>query len=108
MAGEIICFKAHCAIKRGERYCDQIAPRRVPAGRRLNDHSPSFLGQAKVAPDNVSPEVLGQARAGITKACRILKPWACSEANSELDGYPQPQRDDERLERMYRELNLDV
>jgi hypothetical protein len=53
-------------------------------------------------------QMRSQARAGITKARGILKPWACSEANSVFDGDPQPQLDDEWLERMYRELSLDV
>ncbi len=52
---------------------------------------------------------LDQARARIERARRI-GPWAASEARAaddEPEGDPQPDVDDERLERMYRELNRD-
>jgi hypothetical protein len=136
MTGEIIYLKAHCALKRGQLYRDQSVPRRAPAVRRLNDHSQSAHRRASLAPEAkdsrielqvariadllseledltrapeaISPEVLGQARAGIAKARRILKPWICGDSKADPDGDPQPQIDDERLERMYRELNPDV
>jgi len=58
------------------------------------------------------PAMVGQARAGIERARRILQP--CSEfartAGREIDieDDPQPDVDGEMLERMYRELNPDA
>jgi hypothetical protein len=48
---------------------------------------------------------LSHARASLDKARRIIRPWT---ALDDLDGDPQPDLDDERLERMYRDLNRDA
>lgn len=52
---------------------------------------------------HVPPTTLDQARAGLEKGRRIVRPSAA--AQTDLAGVPQPQLDDERIERMYRELN---
>ena len=61
-------------------------------------------------PRNVPPTTLDQARAGLEKARRIVRPWTAADRQQledDLEGDPQPELDDERLERMYRELNQD-
>ncbi len=54
-------------------------------------------------PRHVPAATLDQARAGLEKARRIVHPW--TGAATDLSGAPQPELDDERIERMYRELN---
>jgi len=55
--------------------------------------------------DDVPAATLNQARAGLENARRAIRPWM---AIDEIEGDPQPDVDDERLERMYRDLNRDA
>ena len=62
-------------------------------------------------PRSVPPTTLDQARAGLEKARRVVRPWTAADRQQledDLEGDPQPELDDERLERMYRELNQDA
>jgi len=55
-------------------------------------------------PRNVPPTTLDQARAGLEKARRIVRPWTAvdrQQQEDDLDGDPQPELDDERR-RYYR------
>jgi hypothetical protein len=52
------------------------------------------------------PATRDRARASVEKASRVAGPWAVGTVD--LEGTPQPVLDDERIERMYRELNLDL
>jgi hypothetical protein len=116
MIGELIQFEKHCGFKRGQLYRQQP----VPGGR-----APDIRGTSTVASrvaritrllteleelgrrsKNFPPTTLGQARADLQKARRIVRPWTAAE--NDLEGAPQPELDDERIERMYRELNKDV
>ena len=54
---------------------------------------------------DVPVATLRHARASLDKARRIIRPWTSLD---ELDGDPQPDVDDERVERMYRDLNRDA
>lgn len=120
MSGELIRLERHPDFKRGHLYRQQPVPRGPAAGAR----NPSVveLQVARIArllseledltrtSDDVPAATLGQARASIEKARRIIGPWAGSgsQLEEEVDGDPQPHLDDERLERMYRELNRDA
>jgi hypothetical protein len=68
------------------------------------------LEELTATSDDVPATTLGQARASIEKARRVIGPWAGSDACAldDPEGDPQPEVDDERLERMYRELNRDA
>ena len=120
MTGELIRFERHRDLKRGHLYRQQPVPR----GQALGARNPSVvelqvariarllteLEQLTATSDDVPAPTLGQARASIEKARRIIGPWAgskaCTQGEPEID--PQPQLDDERLERMYRELNREA
>jgi hypothetical protein len=54
---------------------------------------------------DVPAATLTHARASLDRARRIIRPWT---GRDELEGDPQPEVDDERLERMYRDLNRDA
>jgi hypothetical protein len=61
---------------------------------------------------NFPPATLDQARADLDKARRIVRPWTAANRRQleeeDVEGDPQPDLDDERLERMYRLLNQDA
>ena len=120
MTGELIRFERHRDLKRGHLYRQQPVPRGPAFGAR----NPSVveLQVARIArllteiegltstSGDVPAVTLGQARTGIERARRIIGPWASSRAcavDDESESDPQPELDDERLERMYRELNRD-
>jgi len=121
MTAELIRFERHRDLKRGHLYRQQPVPR----GPALGARNPSVvelqvariarllteLEQLTATSDDVPAPTLGQARASIEKARRIIGPWADSNACNPLgepESDPQPQLDDERLERMYRELNREA
>jgi hypothetical protein len=119
MSGELIRLERHPDFKRANLYRKQPVPRRPASGAR----NPSVveLQVARIArllseledltrtSEDVPAATLGQARSSIEKARRIIGPWAGSGSQvEEVDGDPQPDVDDERLERMYRELNRDA
>ena len=62
----------------------------------------SELEELTRLPKYVPPTVLDQARDGLERARRDVE---SSTAVADLGGAPQPELDDERIERMYRELN---
>ena len=69
------------------------------------------LEELTATSDDVPAPTLGQARASIEKARRIIGPWVGSNAckvDDDPEGDPQPELDDECLERMYRELNREA
>jgi len=121
MSGELIRLERHPDFKRGNLFRQQPVPR----GPAPDARTPSFvelqvariarllseLEEITRASEGVPAETLAQAsRASIEKARRIIGPWAGSgpRLEEEVDGDPQPELDDERLERMYRELNCDA
>jgi hypothetical protein len=116
MIGELVQFEKHRGFKRGQLYRQHP----VPDGR-----APDIRGTSTVAlrgaritrlvmeleelsrrSKTFPPATLDQARAGLRKTRRIVRPWTAPE--NDLEGAPQPELDDERIERMYRELNKDV
>jgi hypothetical protein len=62
--------------------------------------------------ENCPPATLAQARTSIEKARLILRPLAGAERKAQIaddsEGDPQPEIDDEKLERMYRVLSPDA
>lgn len=117
MTGEVIQL---VAFKRGQLYRQQAVPRgpapdagrtgivemRVARIARLLTE----LEELTRLPRNVPPTALDQARAGLEKARRIVRPWTAAgrrPLEDDPEGDPQPELDDEGIERMYRELNRD-
>jgi hypothetical protein len=115
MTAELIQFARLRDDRRGHLYRQQPVPR-VPSANRT---PPSvvelqvariarLLGELEELTEtsiDVPAATLTHARASLDKARRIIRPWT---ALDELDGDPQPDVDDERLERMYRDLNRDA
>ena len=116
MTAELIQFaRLRDDDRRGHLYRQQTVPR-VPSA---NTAPPSIveLQVARIArllgeleeltetSKDVPAATLTYARASLDKARRIIRPWT---ALDELDSDPQPDVDDERLERMYRDLNRDA
>ena len=62
--------------------------------------------------ENCPPATLAQARTSIEKARLILRPLAGAERKAQIaddsEGDPQPEIDDEKLERMYRVISPDA
>lgn len=119
MTGELIQFVRHRDFKRGQLYRQQPVPRGPAPGARST--SVVELQVARIArllteleeltriSENVPSTTLDQARAGVERARRVIRPWTVAERiDDEIEGDPQPELDDERLERMYRELNRDA
>jgi hypothetical protein len=116
MTGEVIQFLRHRDFKRGYRYRQQPVPRGTAPGIRSAGivefrvaritRLVSELEELTRLSMTVPPTTLDQARAGLEKARRVVRPWAAAE--DDLEGSPQPELDDERIERMYRELNQDA
>jgi hypothetical protein len=115
MTGELIQFERHRGLKRGRPRRQQPVPCEAAQGVRSTG-----IVELRVAritrllieleeltrlPKNVPPTTLDQARAGLEKARRIVRPWTTAY---DLEGAPQPELDDERIERMYRELSQDA
>lgn len=120
MTGEVIQFVNYRDFKRGQLYRQQAVPRGSAPGACTT--GAVELRVARIArllteledltrlPKTVPPATLDQARAGLEKARRIVRPWIVAgrqQLEDDLEGDPQPELDDERLERMYRELNQD-
>ena len=117
MTGEVIQL---VSFKRGQLYRQQVVPR----GPAPDARSTSIveLRAARIArllteleeltrsPRNVPLTTLDQARASLEKARRIVRPWTAAnrqQLQDDPEGDPQPELDDERIERMYRELYQD-
>lgn len=54
---------------------------------------------------DVPTATMKRARASLERARRVVRPWGATD-DGESD--PQPEVDDERLERMYRDLNREA
>jgi hypothetical protein len=115
MTAELIQFERHRDFRRGQLYRQQPIPRVPSTGTKPS--SPVELQVARIsrllseledltrAPEDVPATTLKQARLGLERARRVIRPWTTVE---EVEGDPQPEVDDERLERMYRDLNRDA
>jgi hypothetical protein len=115
MTAELIQFARHRDYRRGQLYRQQPVPRASSQDSKLG--SPVDLQVARISRllseleelTRISPDVpattLKQARAGLEKARHAIRPWA---AVDDVEGDPQPEIDDERVERMYRDLNRDA
>ena len=115
MTAELIQFARPRDNRRGELYRQQPVPR----GPSANNAPPSVvefqvariarllseLEELTETSKDVPVATLNHARASLDRARRLIRPWT---ALDELDGDPQPDVDDERLERMYRDLNRDA
>jgi len=123
MTGEVIQFVRHRDFKRGLLYRQQLVPRGPAPAPGVGNTSIVELRVARIArllteledltrlPKSVSPTTLDQARAGLEKARRTVGPWTAAnrrQLGDDLESDPQPELDDECLERMYRELNRDA
>lgn len=112
MTGELIQLEKHRDLKR-VRLC---RPRPAPSGAAAEvSHAGiadlritritrllSELEELTRLPTHVPPTILDQARNGLERARRIV---GAPTVAADLGGAPQPVLDDERIERMYRELN---
>ena len=117
MTGELIRFERHRDFRRSHLYRQQSVPR--GPGHTARNTSVVELQVARIArllseledltrhSEDVPSATLDQARAGLEKARRVIRPWTARRADDETEGDPQPEVDDERLERMYRELSRD-
>jgi hypothetical protein len=115
MTGELIQFDRHRDFKRGHLYRQQPVPRAPSQGAKPT--SPVELQVARISrllteleeltrtSDDVPAATMTQARAGLERARRLIRPWVTLE---DVEGDPQPEVDDERVERMYRDLNRDA
>lgn len=122
MAGEVIQFARPCGFKKGHLYRQQAVPR-GPAPDAIGGTSIVEFRVARIArlvteleeltriSRNIPSTTLTEARAGLEKARRVVQPWTAAnrlhQLQDDLEGDPQPELDDERLERMYREINQD-
>src|SRR4051812_26546953 len=115
MTAELIQFERHRDFRRGQLYRQQPVPRVPSPGAEPS--SPVELQVARIARlltelehlprdwDDVPATTMNQARLGLERARRVIRPW---RAIDEVEGDPQPEVDDERLERMYRDINRDA
>jgi len=115
MTAELIQFVRHRDYRRGQLYRQQPVPRIPSQDSKLS--GPVELQVARISRllseleelTRISPDVpavtLKQARAGLEKARHVIRPWI---ALDDVEGDPQPEIDDERVERMYRDLNRDA
>lgn len=119
MTGELIQFERRRDFRTGQLYRQQPVPRGpAPAVRSIVEFRVARIARLLTEleeltslPRNAPPTTLNQARDGLEKARRIVCPWTAAhrpQREEEFDGDPQPDLDDERIERMYRELNQDA
>lgn len=122
MTGEVIQFARPCGFRRGHLYGQQAIPR-GPAPDAIGNARIVEFRVARIArlvseleeltrlSRNIPSTTLIQARAGLEKARRVVQPYTVADRlplqQDDLEGDPQPELDDERLERMYREINQD-
>ena len=113
MTAELIQFARLRDDRRGHLYRQQPVPR-APSAKTTSvvelqvariARLLSELEELTETSKDVPVATLTHARASLDKARRIIRPWTSPD---ELDGDPQPDVDDERLERMYRDLNRDA
>lgn len=114
MTGEVVRFGA---ADRARLYREQAVPRgRAPVSSGTGSVESRIeritrllteLDELARLPGNATPVTLEQVRAGLDRARRIVPPWAVASRpppDSDLEGAPQPELDDERIERLYRDL----
>jgi len=121
MTGEVIQFVRPLGFRRGHLYREQTVPR-GPAPDASISTGIVELRVARIArlvteleeltrlSRNIPSTTLTQARAGLEKARRMVRPWTIADRpqpEDDVEGDPQPELDDERLERMYREISQD-
>ena len=111
MTGELIQFEKHRDSKKVQLYHQRPVPRGAADVRHTSvidlrvariTRLLSELEELTRLPKYVPPTILDQARDGLERARRVVKN---STTAADLGGAPQPELDDERIERMYRELN---
>ena len=112
MTGELIQLEKHRDLER----VHLCRPRPAPRGAAAEAWHASIvdLRVARITrllteleeltrfPKHVPPTILDQARDSLEKARLVV---GAPNAVADLRGAPQPELDDERIERMYRELN---
>jgi len=115
MTAELIQFERHRDFRRAQLFRQESVPRAPVRGAKPS--SPVELQVARISrllseleelthiSDDVPAATMKQARAGLERARRVIRPWMGAD---EIEGDPQPEVDDERLERMYRDLNRDA
>jgi hypothetical protein len=115
MTAELIQFARRRDFRRSELYRQQPVPR-TPS-QAVPACSPVELQVARISrllseledltrlPEGVPAATMDRARHGLERARRVIRPWT---ANDSVESDPQPEIDDERLERMYRDLNRDA
>jgi hypothetical protein len=121
MTGEIIQFVRHRDFETGRRYRQQPVPRGTAPGVRSAGivefrvaritRLVSELEELAHLSNRVPSTTLDKARAGLEKARRVVRPGTAADRQpleDDVEDDPQPELDDERLERMYRLLNQDV
>jgi hypothetical protein len=114
MTAELIQFERHRDYRRGQLYRQQPVPR---PNQGCKPSSPVELQVARISRllseleelTSTSPDIptttLNHARASLERGRRVIRPWTVFD---DVEGDPQPEVDDERLERMYRDLNRDA
>jgi hypothetical protein len=122
MTGEVIQFVGHRALNRGDVYRQQGVPRGAAPESRRSTGIVEFrvaritrlvteLEELTRLSASIPSATLTEARAGLEKARRIVRPWTAADRHprgDDLEGAPQPELDNECIERMYRELNRDM
>jgi hypothetical protein len=115
MTGELIRFERRRSARR-----DLLLQQQQPVPRAPETHRSGIIELRVVRIARLLTELeeltrptrdtplttLDRARAGLERARRIVCP--STAVADDLGGAPQPVLDDERIERMYRELNQDV
>jgi hypothetical protein len=117
VTGKIISFQSHRDLKRGELHREQTVPRHASAARNAQilkrqvahiAHLLEELEELACTVETGPPATLKQARASLEKARPILPPVEGSgrtaQRAGDSAGEPQPEIDDEELERMYLDL----
>jgi hypothetical protein len=121
MTGEVIQFARHRDFKTEHQYRQKPAPQGTApdirsAGivefrvARITRLVTELEGLTRLF-NSVPSTTLDRARADLEKARRIVRPLTADRQQldgEDAEGDPQPDLDDERLERMYRLLNQDV
>lgn len=112
MTGELIQFEKYRDYRKIQLFRPGSAPRGAAAEAghaRLVDlrvaritRLLTELEELTRLPKHVPSTILDQARDGLAKARSVV---GAPTAAVDLGGAPQPELDDERIERMYRELN---
>jgi hypothetical protein len=107
MTGKVISLQSHRDLKRG----DASAARNAQILERQVAHIAHLLEELEelaCASETGPPATLAQPRASVEKARPILPPVEGPGRAGDSAGEPQPEIDDEELQRLYRELYCDA